>query len=168
MLPWLMDYTRATATRQRGTADEQSEDQRFKCASAARCHSGGIKDAAGALLAELRSPGNEDIWARLQAKFPFEDLGAIDAAIAQALLESETAETVNTPRWIPEQEFNPHALIEVANSRSANSGAGNDGQRFAHIKSIANTVVGREEFFNEASKLRGRANTDPKAFPPEF
>ena len=153
VLPWLIEYTRAAATRHRGTPDEQSEDQRFKRASAACRHAGGIKDTARVLLAEPRSPGSEDTWTRLQAKFPFQDSGAIDAAIAEALLESETAETVNTPRWRPEQEFNPHTLTEVANSRSANSGAGNDRQRFAHIKSIANTVVGREEFFYEASKL---------------
>ena len=101
-------HTKAAATRQRGTADEQSEDQRFKRASAACRHSGGTKEATRALLAEPRSPGNEDTWARLQAKFPYEDPGAIDAAIVEALLESETVETVNMPRWRPEQEFNPH------------------------------------------------------------
>ncbi len=168
LLPWLIDYTKATATRHREGDVEESKDQRFKRASAACRHSGGIKDAARALLAEPRSPGTEATWTRLQSKFPHEDPEAINEAITQALTECEMTETDSTPRWRPEQEFNPHTLIEVANSRSSNSGAGNDGHRFAHIKSIANTVCGREDFFPEASKLWRRLVTDPKAFPPEF
>ncbi|CAB1119527.1 unnamed protein product [Ectocarpus sp. CCAP 1310/34] len=59
-------------------------------------------------------------------------------------------------------------LLQVTNSRSSNSGAGNDGQRFSHLKSIVNTKTGREEFSNAMSSLWRRLINDPNAFPPEF
>ena len=51
-----------------------------------------------------------------------------------------------TSRWRPENEFDSQVLIDVIQSRSSISGAGNDGQQFSHLKSIVNTKIGREEF----------------------
>ncbi|CAN0427917.1 unnamed protein product, partial [Scytosiphon promiscuus] len=59
-------------------------------------------------------------------------------------------------------------LIEVINNRSSNSGAGNDGQRFSHLKSIINTKIGREDFCGAMSSLWRRLVNDPNTFPPEF
>lgn len=169
ILPWLIAYTRAAATRGRGGVHEETDQDKFKRASAACRHSGGVKDAARALLAEPRSPGNEDTWNRLQSKFPHEDPAAIEEAIVEALDES-SGDGVDgrEPSWRPENEFNPKMLLEVISSRSANSGAGNDGQRFAHLKSIVNTEVGRDQYGTSMCSLWRRLIDNPSAFPPEF
>ena len=60
----------------------------FKRASQACRHSGGVKDAARALLAEQPSPGNDATWERLRAKFPDDDPAAVEQAVADAIAES--------------------------------------------------------------------------------
>ena len=168
-LPWLMEYTKAASARSRGQEQEETEEDKFRRAGQACRHSGGVKDAARALLAEQRSPGNEETWERLKAKFPDEDPADVEQAIAEAITESNIEEEEGSdPRWRPEDEFDPKVLIEVINSRSSNSGAGNDGQRFSHLKSIANTKIGREDFSMAMSSLWRRLVNDPNAFPPEF
>ncbi|CAN0327714.1 unnamed protein product, partial [Scytosiphon promiscuus] len=59
-------------------------------------------------------------------------------------------------------------LIAVINNRSSNSGAGNDGLRFPHLKSIINKRIGREDFSHAMSSLWRRLINDPNTFPPEF
>ena len=96
-------------------------------------HSGCVKDAARALLAEPQSsPGNEQTWKRLKAKFPDEDSVSVqEAIIAEAITESRIKdEDGSAPRWRPTQEFDPQVPIAVINTRSSNSRAGNDGQSF--------------------------------------
>ncbi|CAB1100444.1 unnamed protein product [Ectocarpus sp. CCAP 1310/34] len=169
VLPWLIEYTKAASARSRGPAPEDTPDDKFKTAAQACRHSGGVKDAAGALLADQPSPGNDETWARLKAKFPHEDPVQVEQAIAEAIAASRTEEEEGSaPRWRPETEFDPQVLLQVINSRSSNSGAGNDGQRFSHLKSIVNTKIGREEFSNAMSSLWRRLINDPNAFPPEF
>ena len=114
----------------------------------------GIKDAAGALLAEQLSPGNDATWERLRAKFPDEDPAAVEQAVADAIAENRTdAEDGSAPRWRPEDEFDPQVLLDIIKSRHSNSGAGNDGQRSSHLKSIVSTKIGREEFTEALSSL---------------
>ncbi|CAB1098462.1 unnamed protein product [Ectocarpus sp. CCAP 1310/34] len=169
VLPWLIEYTKAASARSRGPAREDTPDDKFKRAARACRHSGGVKDAARALLADQPSPGNDETWARLKAKFPHEDPVQVEQAIAEAIAASRTEEEEGSaPRWRPETEFDPQVLLQVINSRSSNSGAGNDGQRFSHLKSIVNTKIGREEFSNAMSSLWRRLINDPNAFPPEF
>ncbi|CAN0303380.1 unnamed protein product, partial [Ectocarpus fasciculatus] len=62
----------------------------------------------------------------------------------------------------------PQVLIGVINTRSSNSGAGNDGQRFSHLKSVINTTIGREEFTSAISSLWRRLINSPNTLPPEF
>ena len=69
LLPWLMDYTKARRPRRRGAAQEATPEDKYKRAAQACRHSGGVKDAARALLAEQPSPGNDATWERLRAKF---------------------------------------------------------------------------------------------------
>ena len=113
-----------------------------------------VKDAARALLAEQPSPGNDTTWERLRAKFPDEDPASVEQAIQDTIAESRIEDKEGSgPRWRPEQEFDPKVLIAVIKSRSSNSGAGNDGQRFSHLKSIVNTKIGQEEFSEAMSSL---------------
>ncbi|CAN0359962.1 unnamed protein product, partial [Scytosiphon promiscuus] len=62
----------------------------------------------------------------------------------------------------------PQGLVEVINSRSSNSRAGNNGQRFSHLKSIINTKIEREDFCGAMSSLWRRHINDPNTSPPEF
>ena len=78
------------------------------------------------------------------------------------------AEDGSAPRWRPENEFDPQVLLDVIKSRSSNSGAGNDGQRFSHLKSIVSTRIGREEFTEALSSLWRKLVSAPNTFPPEF
>ena len=59
-------------------------------------------------------------------------------------------------------------LLAVFESRSSNSGAGKDGQRFSHLKSIVNTRIGQEKLSEASSSLWRKLVDDPNAFPPEF
>ncbi|CAB1109091.1 unnamed protein product [Ectocarpus sp. CCAP 1310/34] len=169
VLPWLIEYTKAASARSRGPAREDTPDDKFKRAAQACRHSGGVKDAASAPLADQPSPGNDETWARLKAKFPHEDPVQVEQAIAEAITASRTEEEEGSaPRWRPETEFDPQVFLQVINRRSSNSGADNDGQRFSHLTSIVNTKIGREEFSNAMSSLWRRLINDPNAFPPEF
>ena len=125
------------------------------------------KDAARALLAEQPSPGNDATWERLRAKFPDEDPAAVEHAVADAIAESRTdAEDGRAPGWRPEHEFDPQVLLDVIKSRSSNSGTGNDGQRFSHLKSIVSTKIGREEFTEALSSLRRKLVNAPTRSHP--
>ena len=120
-----------------------------------------------ALLAEQPSPGNDATWERLRAKFPDEDPAAVEQAVADAIAESRTdAKDGSAPRWRPEHEFDPRVLLDVI--KSSNSGAGYDGQRFSHLKSIVSTKIGREEFTEALSSLWRKLVNAPNTFPPEF
>ena len=110
--------------------------------------------AASTLLAEPRSAGSDETWTTLVAKFPSEDHTAVSTAAvaAAAVLASATeAEDGNAPPWL-----------------RALSGPGNDGQRFAHLKSIIHTDIGREEFSRGVTAFWTRLVDEPDAFPPEF
>lgn len=169
LLSWLMEYTKGRRPRSRGAVQEDTPDDKYKRASQACRHSGGVKDAARALLAEQPSPGNDATWERLRAKFPDEDPASVEQAIADAIAESRIEdEDGSAPRWRPEHEFDPQVLIAVIKNRSSNSGAGNDGQRFSHLKSIVNTKIGQEDFSEAMSSLWRKLVDDPNAFPPEF
>ena len=60
LLPWLMEYTRRTSTRQSGQARVETDAEMFKRASSARRHRGGVTVTVRSLLAELHAPGNEE------------------------------------------------------------------------------------------------------------
>ena len=99
-----MEYTKARRPRSREATQATPEDK-YKWASQACRHSGGVKDAARLLLAEQASPGNEATWEHLRAKFPDEDPAAVEQAIAEAMMESRTDdEGGGTSRWRPEHE----------------------------------------------------------------
>ena len=103
------------------------------------------------------------------AKFPSEDHAAVSAAAASvAVLANATeAEDVNAPSR-PDDEYTSEVLFDVISSRSALSGPGNDGQRFAHLQSIIRTDIGREEFGRGMTAFWRRLVDEPDAFPPEF
>ena len=160
-----MEHTKARRPRSREATQATTEDK-YKRASQACWHSGGVKDAAR-LLAEQASPGNEATWERLRAKSPDKDPAAVEQAIAEATMESCTQDKEGRiSRWRPEHEFGSQALIDVIQGRSSNSGAGNDGQQFSHLKSIFNTKIGREKLSEALSFLWRKLVDDPNAFPP--
>ena len=102
-------------------------------------------------------------------KFPSEDHTAVSAAVAAAVLVSATeAEDGNAPLWRPDDEYTSEVLFDVISSRSALSGPGNDGQRFAYLQSIIHTDIGREEFGRGMTAFWRRLVDEPDAFPPEF
>ena len=103
------------------------------------------------------------------AKFPSEDHAAVSAAAASvAVLANATeAEDVNAPSR-PDDEYTSEVLFDVISSRSALSGPGNDGQRFAYLQSIIHTDIGREEFGRGMTAFWRRLVDEPDAFPPEF
>lgn len=141
---------------------EETQEDQFKRAEQACRHSGGAKDAARALLAEPRPPGNDETWGRLEAKFPHEEPAAVEQHIAEAIAESRMEEEEGTAtRWRSDHEFDPQTLIAVINNRSSNSGAGNDGLRFFHLKSIINTRIGREHFCDAMPPWGGDSLTIP-------
>ena len=120
------------------------------------------------LLAEPRSTGNGETWDTLMAKFPPENLAAVSAAAAAAVLASGTeVEDGNAPPWRPDDEYASEVLFDVINSRSALSGPGNDGQRFAHLHSIIQTDIGRKEFGSGVTAFWRRIVDEPDSFPPE-
>ena len=103
------------------------------------------------------------------AKFPSVDHAAVSAAGTAAVLASATGvEDGQPPSWRPDDEYTPEVLFDVIGSRSALSGPGNDGQRFAHLQSIIYTAIGREEFGRGMSAFWRRLVDEPDAFPPEF
>ena len=60
LLPWLMEYTRRTSTRQIGQARGETDADMFKRALSACRHRGGVTVAARSFLAKPRAPGNEE------------------------------------------------------------------------------------------------------------
>ena len=72
------------------------------------------------------------------------------------------------PPWRPDDRYASEVLFDVISSRSALSGAGNDGQMFAHLQSIIHTDIGRKEFGRGMTASWRRIVDEPYAFPPEF
>ena len=91
------------------------------------------------------------------------------AAAAAAVLASDTeVEDGNAPPWRPGDEYAFEVLFDTISSRSALSGPGNDGQRFAHLRSVIHTGIGREEFGRGITAFWRRIVDEPEAFPPEL
>ena len=60
-------------------------------------------------------------------------------------------------------------LFDNTSSRSALSGLGNDGQRFAQLQPIIHTNIGREELGKGMTTVFCPGFVDnPESFPPEF
>ena len=84
------------------------------------------------------------MWSTLVAEFPSEDHAAVSAAATAAVLASATeAEDGNAPPWRPDNEYTSEVSFDVISSRSALSGPGNDGQRFANLQRIIHTNIGK-------------------------
>ena len=84
------------------------------------------------------------------------------------LASGTEVEDRNAPPWRPDDEYTSEVLFDVINSWSALSGPGNDGQRFAHLQSIIQTDIGREEFGSGMTAFWRRIVDEPNAFPTEF
>ena len=169
LLPWLMEYTRRTSTRQIGQVREETDADMFKRTVSACRHRGGVTVAARRLLAEPRAPGNEKTWRRVKAKFPEENQACVSEAAAAAVAASSSdQEEGSVPNWRPEEEFDPQVAIEAINYRSALSGAGSNGLRFSHLQSMIRTGFGREKFGAGTEAFWRRIINDPNAFPAEF
>lgn len=79
-------------------------------------------------------------------KFLPEDHSAVSAAATVAVLASATEiDDRSAPPWLPGEEYASQVLCNVISSRSALSGPGIGGQRFAHLQFIIQTEIGREE-----------------------
>ena len=105
----------------------------------------------------------------MKAKFPDEDQTSISEAAAAAVEASGSdSEEGSGPEWRPEGEFDPQVAFEVINARNALPGAGIDGLRFSHLKSIIRTDFGREKIGACVEAFWRRTIDDPSAFPPEF
>ena len=105
----------------------------------------------------------------MKAKFPDEDQTSISEAAAAAVEASGSdSEEGSGPEWRPEGEFDPQVAFEVINARNALPGAGIDGLRFSHLKSIIRTDFGREKNGTGIEAFWSRIIGDPSAFPPEF
>ena len=145
LLPWLMECSHRTSTRQSDHAGEETDADMFKRASSACRHRGGVTVAARSLLAEPRAPGNKETWERVKAQFPEENQACVSEVVAAAVAASfSDHEEVSVPNWRPEEEFDPQVALEIINSRNALSGAGSDLLRFSHLQSIIRTGFGRE------------------------
>ena len=169
LLPWLMEYTRRTSTRQSG---QPAKRRTLICSRGHHQHDaieGGVTVAACSFLAELRTPGNEETWEHVKAKFPEEDQTCVSEAAAAAVAASFSGpEEGIGPNWRPEEEFDPHVALEVINSRNALSGAGSDSLCFSLLQSKIITGFGREKFAAGIEAFWRRIIDDPNAFPPEF
>ena len=84
------------------------------------------------------------------------------------LANATKGEDGNAAQWRPDDEYASEVLFDVISSRSALSGPGNDGQRFAHLQSIIHTDAGREEFGRGMTTSWWRIVDEPDAFPPEL
>ena len=79
------------------------------------------------------------------AKLPSEHHAAAAETAADAVLVRATeAEDGSAPPWRPDNEYTSEVIFDVISSRSALSGPGNDGQRFAQLQSIIHTDIRRE------------------------
>ena len=168
-LPWLMEYTRRTSTRQIGQAREETDADMFKRASSACRYRGGVTVAARTILAKPRAPENEEMWERVKSKFPEENQACVSKAEAAAVATSSTDhEEGSVTNWRPEEEFDPQVALEVINFRNAPSGAGSDGLQFSHLQSIIRTGFGRKKIGAGIEAFWRRIVDDPNAFPPKF
>ena len=169
LLPWLMEYTRRTSTRQSGQAREETDAHMFNGASSACRHRGGVTVAARSLLAEPRAPGNEETGERVKARFAEEDQTRVSEAAAAAVAASSfDPEEGSGPNWRLGEEVDPQVALEVINSHNALSNAGSDGPRFSHLQSIIRTVFGRKRIGTDTEAFWRRIIDDPNTFPPEF
>ena len=140
-------YARRASARRSDLAHEAADDAKFKRASSAYRHPGGVAVPARSLLAEPRAPGSEATWERVKDKFPDEDQTSVsEAATAAVEASASDPEEGSSPKWCSDEEFDPQVVFEVINSRNALSGAGSDGLRFSHLQSIMRTGFGREKF----------------------
>ena len=89
VLPWLKAYTCRAPARGSDPAHEVTDEAKFKRASLAYRHPGGVTMAARSRLAEPRAPGREETWERVKAKFP--DEGPISASEAAAAAVAASA-----------------------------------------------------------------------------
>lgn len=103
-----------------------SEQENLERASSACCHAGGMEVTARTLPAKPCVAGNDETWSTLVAKFPSVDHTA-------ALSNATEVEDGSAPPRRPGDEYASQVPVEVSNSRSALSGPGNDGNRFAHF-----------------------------------
>ncbi|CAN0541723.1 unnamed protein product, partial [Laminaria digitata] len=89
---------------------------------------------------------------------------AVSAAAVAAVLASATeVEDGNAPPWRPDDEYASEVLFDVISSRSALSGPGNDGQRFAHLQPIIHADIGREDFGRGMTAFWRRIVDEPDA-----
>ena len=164
-----MGYTRRASARRSDLAHEATGEAKFKRASSACRHPGGVTVAARSLLAEPRAPGSEATWERVTDKFPDEDqTSASEAATAAVAASAFDPEEGSDPNWHPDEEFDPQVTFEVINFRNGLSGAGSDGLRFSHLQSIIRTGFGREKFGTGMEAFWRRIIDNPSTFPPEF
>ena len=146
LLPWLMGYTRRVSARRSDVAHEATDEAKFKRASSACRHPGGVTVAVCSLLAEPRAPGSKATWERVIDEFPDEDQTSVsEVATATVAASASDPEEGSGPKWRRDEEFDPQVAYEVINSRNALSGAASDGLRFSHLQSIIKTGFGREK-----------------------
>ena len=105
----------------------------------------------------------------MKDKFPGEERAPVSESAAEAVAASSTEpEEGSVLNWCPEKEFDSQVTLDVINSRNALSGAGSDGLRFSHLRSIIRTGFGRETFGAGIEALWRPIFDDPSAFSPEF
>ena len=68
LLSWLVEYTRRTSTKQCCRVLQTTDADVIECHQHAAIQ-GGVIVAASSLLAGPRSPGSEETWERVKAKF---------------------------------------------------------------------------------------------------
>ena len=163
-----MGYTHQASARRSNPAHDATGEAKFKRASSACRHRGGVTIAARSLLAEPRAPGSEATWERVKAKFPDEDQPSISKA-ATAAVKANVADSEESsgPMWRPEEEFDPQVALEVINIQNALSEAGSDGLSFSHLQSITRTVFGHDKFGVDLEAFWRRIIDDPSTSPPE-
>ena len=66
LLPWLMGYTHRASARRSNPAHETTDEAKFKRATPACRHPGGVTVATRSVLAERRAPGSEATWDRIR------------------------------------------------------------------------------------------------------
>ena len=82
------------------------------------------------------------------------------------LATATEVEDGHVPPWRPDNEYASEVLFDVLNSRYALSGPGNDCQRFAHLQSIIQTEIGREELGSGMTAFWQRIVNEPDTFLP--
>lgn len=104
------------------------------------------------------------------AKFTSKDHTVVSTAVANAVLAIaiEEEENWNDPPWFPEGDYASQVPFDAISSRSALSGPGNDGQRFAQLQSTIYTGIGQEGFRRGMAAFWRSIVDKPDAFPPEL